>query len=169
MKLSTGKVAFPLQFDNGDVENIYINPHDKELMERINNFENSIQKRFETIKLEKYKDVFNENIDLTNLDFDKLFNMPKEELEKITKQTEKLNELDKELEKHFCEEIDEVFNSDVSSKAFKYVSPLSVVEDENGQSELYIILVLKAIAEEVQKYGNKMREATNKYVEKYKK
>ena len=39
MKLSTGKVAFPLQFDNGDVENIFINPHDAGLQARIRNFE----------------------------------------------------------------------------------------------------------------------------------
>ena len=39
--------------------------------------------------------------------------------------------------------------------------------DENGEYELYIMLVLKAWAIEIQKYGNKMNEATNKYTAKY--
>ena len=93
--------------------------------------------------------------------------MSSEELEKITKQTDAMAELDKELEKEFCEELDSVLDSDVSSKAFKYVPPLAMVEDENGESELYILLVLKALAIEIQKYGNKMSNATNKYVAKY--
>ena len=167
MKLSTGKVAFPLHFDNGDVENIYINPHDKTLMDRIKNFENSIHKRLEKMKLDKYEDAFKDGVDISSLDFDKLMNMSGEELEKITKQTDALNEIDKELEKYFCDEIDEIFQSDVSSKAFKYVPPLAMVEAENKEPEMYILLVLKALAVEVQKYGNSMQNATNKYVAKY--
>ena len=51
MKLSTGKIAFPLQFDNGDVENIFINPHDAGLQERIKGFETSIHKRLQKISI----------------------------------------------------------------------------------------------------------------------
>ena len=40
-------------------------------------------------------------------------------------------------------------------------------DDEDGESEIYILLVLKALAQEIQKYGNKMNAATNKYVAKY--
>ena len=167
MKLSTGKIAFPLQFDNGDVENIFINPHDTGLQTRIRNFENSIKERLQKINLEKYKEAFVDGVDVSNLDFSKLMDMSADELEKITKQTDALNEIDKELEKEFCAEIDSIFDSDVSSKAFKYVPPLAMVPDENGECELYILLVLKALAIEIQKYGNKMNNATNKYVAKY--
>lgn len=167
MKLSTGKVAFPLQFDNGDVENILINPHDKGLQERIKNFENSIKKRLDKINLEKHKDAFENGVDISNLDYSKLMEMSAEELEKITKQTDAIDEMDKELEREFCAEIDSIFDSDVSSKAFKYVPPLAMVPDENGECEMYIMLVLKALAIEIQKYGNKMNNATNKYVAKY--
>ena len=167
MKLSTGKVAFPLQFDNGDVENIMINPHDTGLKSRIKNFENSIRARLQKINLEKHKDAFADGVDIGNLDFAKLMDMSAEELEKITKQTDAMAEIDKELEKEFCAEIDEIFQSDVSSKAFKYVPPLAMVSDENGECEMYILLVLKALAIEIQKYGNKMNNATNKYVAKY--
>lgn len=167
MKLSTGKVAFPLQFDNGDIENIMINPHDTGLQERIKNFETSIHSRLQKINLEKHKEAFADGVDIGNLDFTKLLDMSAEELEKITKQTDAMAEIDKELEREFCAEIDSIFDSDVSNKAFKYVPPLAMVADENGDCEMYILLVLKALAMEIQKYGNKMNNATNKYVAKY--
>jgi hypothetical protein len=169
MKLSTGKVAFPLQFDNGDVENIMINPHDAFLQERIRNFETSVHERLKKINLEKYKEAFVDGIDVSNLDFTKLMEMSPEEIEKISRQTTAMDALDKELEKEFCDELDHIFDSDVSSKAFKYVPPLAMVADENGESEIYILLALKALAIEIQKYGNKVNGATNKYVAKYSK
>ena len=72
MKLSTGKVAFPLQFDNGDVENIFINPHDTGLQDRIKGFETSIHERLQKINLEKYKDAFADGVDIGSLDFTSL-------------------------------------------------------------------------------------------------
>ena len=165
MKLSTGKVAFPLQFDNGDVENIFINPHDAGLQARIKNFENSIKERLQKINLEKHKEAFVDGVDISNLHFSKLMDMSEEELEKITKQTDALNEIDNELEKEFCAEIDNIFDSDVSSKAFKYVPPLATVTDENGECEICIMLVLKALAIEIQKYGDKINKAPNKYIQ----
>lgn len=171
MKLSTGKIAFPLQFDNGDVENIFINPHEEGLQERIKNFESSIKKRIENIKFDKYKDAFEEGVDVSNLDFSKLIEMTPEELDKVTKQTDAITEIDKEVEREICAELDDIFKSDISSKAFKYVPPLAMVQvDENGEEfELYLLLVIKALAAEVQKYGEKMNAATNKYTAKYQK
>lgn len=167
MKLSTGKVAFPLHFDNGDVENVMINPHDSGLQDRIKGFEKSIKARLQKINLEKHKEAFADGVNIATLDFETLVNMSEEELEKITKQTDAMVEIDKEIEKELCEEIDAIFNSDVSSKAFKYVPPLAMIPDENGDCEMYILLVLKALAVEIQKYGDKMNNATNKYVAKY--
>ena len=167
MKLSTGKVAFPLQFDNGDVENIMINPYDKGLQERIKNYENSIKERLQKINIEKHKEAFVDGVDISNLNFEKLLDMSAEELAKITKQTDAIAEIDKEVEKEFCDELDSIFDSDVSSKAFKYVPPLAMVADENGDCEMYVILVLKALALEIQKYNDKTSGATNKYVAKY--
>ena len=45
MKLSTGKVAFPIEFDNGDKAVIYFNLNDRGIQERIQGFEESIEKR----------------------------------------------------------------------------------------------------------------------------
>ena len=167
MKLSTGKVAFPLEFDNGDVEQIMINPHDAKLQERIKGFEKAIQKRMNSIDLEKYKDAFTKNTNMSDITFDNLMKMSAEELDKIYSDANTLSELDKEIEKEFCEELDLVFDSDISSKAFKYVPPLAMVESEEGEPEIYILLVLKALALEIQKYGNKANARTNKYTEKY--
>ncbi len=167
MKLSTGKVAFPLQFDNGDVENIMINPHDAKLRDRIKAFEPSLHARLENFNFEKYKSAFADGIDVSNLNFSKLTEMSDEELEKITRQTEAISELEKELEKELCAELDIVFDCDISSKAFKYVPPLAVVENENGECEMYILQVFKALAIEIQKYGDKISTTTNKYIEKY--
>lgn len=169
MKLSTGKVAFPLQFDNGDVENIFINPHDAGLRERIHNFENAIHERLKKVNIEKYKDAFDNGIDISNIDFDTLVNMSEEEIAKVTKQTEAIAEIDKKLEDEICAELDIVFDSDISSKAFKYVPPLAMVTNDEGECEMYIMLVLKALAAEIKKYGNKMNTASNKYVAKYNK
>lgn len=171
MKLSTGKIGFPIYFDNGDVETVYINPYDNGLQERIRNFETSIKGRVKKINFEKYKDTFGSGFDVSSLDFNKLVEMSEEELKMFENQTEVLNAIDKEIEKELCEEIDNIFQSDVSSKAFKYVPPLAMIPtDENGKGcEMYIVLVLQALATEVQKYGKKMNKATEKYTSKYKK
>jgi hypothetical protein len=167
MKLSTGKVAFPLHFDNGDVVNIMLNPHDSGMQTRIKNFETSIRERLQKIDFGKHKNAFVDGVDVAKLDFEALMQMSAEELEKITKQTEAMAEIDKAIEDEFCAELDVIFDSDVASKVFKYVPPLAMVEDDKGESELYILTVLKALAMEIQKYGNKLNEATNKYVAKY--
>ena len=62
MKLSTGKVAFPIEFDNGDKAVIYFKPNDRGIQERIRGFEKSIENRIKEIDLEKYKSRFEGNI-----------------------------------------------------------------------------------------------------------
>ena len=157
MKLSTGRVAFPLKFDNGDVENIMINPHDPKLQSRIKNFEASIKERIEKVNFERYKDLFASGIKVDNLDFDTLLNMSQEDFEHFNEQADAMANIDEDIEKEFCAEIDHVFDSDVSSKAFKYVPPLAMIPTEDGGCEMYILLVLKALALEIQKHGNKTR------------
>jgi hypothetical protein len=56
MKLSTGKVAFPIEFDNGDTAVIYFNPADRWIQERIEKFEESVNNRINQINIEKYKE-----------------------------------------------------------------------------------------------------------------
>lgn len=165
MKLSTGKIKIPLEFENGDIEYIELNPHDSELQKRIKNFENSLKKRFDKINAEKFKNVTIENT--IDLDFEKLVKMSPEELKKLEEQTNAIIDMDAEYEQKVCEELDEIFDCDFSKKAFKYVKPLNLVEDGKGGAEMYIMQVLQAVGEELQKYGNKMNNATKKYIEKY--
>ena len=42
MKLNTGKQAFPIEFDNGDVQNIYFNPNDPDLAIRMKDFQRRV-------------------------------------------------------------------------------------------------------------------------------
>ena len=55
MVLSTGKVAFTIEFDNGDKQNIYFNPNDKKIMERIKAFEGKVNEKIKALDLEKYE------------------------------------------------------------------------------------------------------------------
>ena len=54
MKLSTGKTAFTMEFDNGDKGIIYFNPNDRGIQERIKEFEKSVSEKVNKIDLEKY-------------------------------------------------------------------------------------------------------------------
>lgn len=171
MELSTGLITIPIKFDNGDVENIVINPYSKGLQDRIRNFEASIHKRLESIKMEKYKEVFSDGVDVSKLDFSQIMDMSEEELKKITNQTDALTEIDAELQKIVCDEIDKIFETPVSEKAFKYVPPLAIVplDNEGKDFDFYVLLFLKALSVEIQKYSEKMNKATEKHIGKYRK
>jgi hypothetical protein len=66
MKLSTGKKAFPIEFDNGEKETIFFNPNDPNLAIRLNAAGEKIQEKInelpepeenESAELEGYKKV----------------------------------------------------------------------------------------------------------------
>lgn len=167
MKLSTGIIEIPLEFDNGDTEYIKIRSRDNGLMERIKNFEKSMHERIQNINFEKYKDDFGKDISIESFDFKSLMEMAPEQLAEIEKKASTLNAIDDEINQQFKDEIDSIFGSDISSKAFKYLQPLDIV-DESGIP--YIMQVMNAIATELQKRGAKLNEiANNKHAAKYKK
>ena len=55
MKLNTGKIAFPIEFDNGDIQNIYFNPSDPELGTRLIKAKDLISSRIEEINMDDFK------------------------------------------------------------------------------------------------------------------
>ena len=55
MKLSTGKVAFPIEFDNGDKDCIYFNPNDPDLATRLIASKDKIQKRIEEMNFDDFE------------------------------------------------------------------------------------------------------------------
>ena len=91
MKLSTGKVAFPIEFDNGDKAIIYLNPNDRGIQERIQGFEASIEKRIKEIDLEKHKKAFDGDLDIDIENPEKLLELSADELKILQ---DRLNAID---------------------------------------------------------------------------
>lgn len=173
MKLSTGKVAFPIEFDNGDKQSIYFNPNDRETQNRIKKFEENVQKRIDSLDAEKKNKNFNSE-SLSKIDnIDQIFDMDEEELSDLQNSIDVIDSIESEYNKAICEELDVVFDSKVSDIIFKYCQPLNivVVEDEKGNEtrEMYIMHFLRWFANELKKYGEKNKGAMEKHLAKYRK
>ena len=173
MKLSTGKVAFPIEFDNGDKAVICFNPNDRGIQERIQNFESSIEKRIKEIDLDKYKSKFDDNI---SVDFDldnpeKLLEMSSEELKALQNRLDAVNDIEKEYNEAVKSELDVVFGGSISDAAFRYCQPFDtvIVEDENGNEkrEVYIMHFIHWLMIELKKYGVENKSAMDKHLSKY--
>ena len=172
MKLSTGKVAFPLEFDNGDKAVIYFNPNDRGIQERIKGFEASIEKRAKEIDLEKYKDRFEKDIPEINLDNpEKLLEMSPDELTALQCRLDAVNEIEREYNKAVKDELDVVFGAKISDVAFRYCQPFDtvIVEDGNGNEkrEMYIMHFIHWLMVELKKYGAENKSAMDKHIAKY--
>lgn len=174
MKLSTGKVAFPIEFDNGDVETIYFNPYDREFIKRVMDFENSIEKRTKQINIEKYKSQFEDgmNIKLNIEDFSQIEKMSAEEIASLRRKVGAIVDIDAEYQQALKDELNDIFKSDISSQIFKYCEPMDMVfvVDERGNetSEMFIMQFIRAFGEEIKKYQAKVSPAMQKHLEKYK-
>ena len=66
MKLHTGKVAFPIEFDNGDKDCIYFNPNDPDLAARLIASRDKIQSRIDTMEFEDFE-ISNSGLCISNL------------------------------------------------------------------------------------------------------
>lgn len=175
MKLSTGKVAFPIEFDNGDKAVIYFNPNDKGIQERINGFEASVEKRIKEIDFEKYKSKFDDNITVT-VDLDNpetLLEMSPEELKALQNRLDVANDIEAEYNQAVKSEIDSIFDSNISNVVFKYCQPFDtvIVPDESGteKRELYIMHFIKWLMVELKNYGVENKTAMDKHLAKYSK
>lgn len=143
MKLSTGKVAFPIEFDNGDKQVIFFNPNDPDLMLRLRQFEEHIKEKanaFEDVELtEDGTPALMSQID----SFEKLQNIIKEEL-------------------------DYAFGGAVSEVVFKHCSPFAIVD-----KEYFVVQFVEAIAPEIEKHIKKanadVERRMAKHIAKYKK
>lgn len=143
MKLSTGKVAFPIEFDNGDKQVIFFNPNDPDLMLRLRQFEEHIKEKanaFEDVELtEDGTPALMSQID----SFEKLQNIIKEEL-------------------------DYAFGGAVSEVVFKHCSPFAIVD-----KEYFVVQFVEAIAPEIEKHIKKanadVQKRMAKHIDKYKK
>jgi hypothetical protein len=141
MKLKTGLIAFPIEFDNGEKDKIYFNPNDPDLFVRFADFEGKMNNR-----LAEIKDVELEN-DGT----------PKEKA---------LVEMMRGINQAICEELDIAFGNKISDVVFKYCSPFAIV---NG--EYFLEQFVMAIRPEITKYNEKanleLQKKKQKHIEKY--
>ena len=172
MKLSTGKVAFPIEFDNGDKAVIYFNPNDRGIQERIKDFEKAIEKRVKEIDLEKYKSRFEGNVPEIDLESpEKLLEMSAEELNALQRRLDAVNDIEADYNKAVKDELDVVFGGKISDVAFRYCKPFDtvIVEDENGKEkrEMYIMHFIHWLMVELKKYGAENKSAMDKHLSKY--
>lgn len=167
MKLSVGKVAFPIEFDNGDKDTIYFNPNDPDLATRLMKAKDNIGDKLENLKAEDYELKTDGSFEMPD-NIDGYEDMPDEQREILTNRAEAMTKLLESTKKIICEEIDSAFNGDISAVVFKHCSPLAVV---NG--EYFIIQFLNAITPEIQKKINKsnaeVEKKMSKHIAKYQK
>lgn len=166
IKLSTGKVAFPIEFDNGDKDCIYFNPNDPDLATRLIAAKERISSRMESMKFEDFElDNSGEAVEVENLE--DYMDLTEEQMDVLNARAEKITKVVNESKNIICEELNTAFESDVSSVVFKHCSPFAVV---NG--EYFIIQFLSAIIPEIQKdikksnaeVEKKMAKHVNKYL-----
>ena len=141
MKLSTGKIAFPIEFDNGDKENIYFNPNDPDLSLRLNDMQDKIQERMSA--------------------------MPEIEMSADGNPVDgKFIEQFREIRTIICEEIDRAFNGDISSIVFKHCSPFAIVGGEYFVLQ-FINKIIPEIEKEMKKATTQANKNMSKYIDKY--
>jgi hypothetical protein len=170
MKLSTGKTAIKVPFDNGDVGVVYINTTDRTIQERINAFEGRVEEKIKSINLDKYNAQLGDGIKADITDIEALFEMSADELKRVSADLNVISEIDAEYNKVVKEELDEVFKSPVSDVFFKYCQPFDVVvieDDGNEKREMYIMHLLKWLGYELKKNAEKNNSAMDKHIGKY--
>lgn len=141
MKLSTGKVAFPIEFDNGDKQNIYFNPNDPNLSIRLKDFQDKVSarvKELDDIKLNAEGEP--EGIAVIE-DFRRIQNA-------------------------MCEGLDIAFGGEISKVVFKYCSPFAIV---NG--DYFLMQFIEAIKPEIEKHireaNAEVEQKMQKHIAKY--
>ena len=143
MKLKTGKVAFPIEFDNGEKDCIYFNPNNPDLAIRMKDFESRVN--------EKIKELGDIKLNAEGTPADVV----------LIDQFNKIRNI-------VCDELDYAFDSEISKVVFKHCSPFAIVD-----GEYYILAFLEAITPEIaEKAENQRNEASKrleKHIAKYKK
>lgn len=143
MKLSTGKVAFPIEFDNGDKDCIYFNPNDPNLSIRLTDFQDKITAR------------------VKELDDMRLNAEGKPEDNSVIEDFRKFQNV-------LFEELDIAFGGEVSAVVFKHCSPFAIVD-----GDYFILQFVEAIKPEIEKHIKKanadVEKKMAKHLNKYKK
>ena len=137
MKLSTGKVAFPIEFDNGDKDCIYFNPNDPNLSIRLTDFQDKITAR------------------VKELDDMRLNAEGKPEDSSVIEDFRKFQNV-------LFEELDIAFGGEVSAVVFKHCSPFAIVG-----GDYFIMQFVEAIKPEIEKHIKKANADVEKKMAKH--
>jgi hypothetical protein len=137
MKLKTGKVAFPIEFDNGEKDVIYFNPNNPDLAVRMKEFESKVNARIKELGDIKL------NAEGTPADVELI---------------DKFNH----IRNIVCEEIDYAFDAEISKVVFKHCSPFAIVD-----GEYFILMFLEAITPEIAEHVENQRTEASKRLEKH--
>lgn len=140
MKLSTGKVAFPIEFDNGDKVAIYFNPNDPDLMLRMKKLGEKAQ--------DKIKELSN--------------------MELLEEGNPAQIEAFEKMQNIFKEELDYAFGGSVSEIVFKYCSPFAVVGGQYFVVQ-FIEAITPEIEKHIEKSYADAEKRMAKHIEKYRK
>ena len=140
MKLNTGKVAFKIEFDNGDKQEIFFNPNDPNLSIRMKDFKDKIAERIK--ELEDIKVDAAGNADNTN-SFEDIENFRK-------------------LQNIIFEELDYAFGGEISNVVFKYCSPFAVVD-----GNYFIMQFIDAITPEIEANIKKAKAEADAKMQKH--
>lgn len=137
ISLNTGKIKFPIEFDNGEKTAIYFNPNDPSLPIRLKDFEKLLAEKIDNI----------EDIRLT------LEGTP-EKIDQV--------EIFRNMQNVVFEELNTAFDSDISSVVFKHCSPFAWVD-----GEYFIVQFINALTPEIEKHIKKATEKMSKHLKKY--
>ena len=137
MKLNTGKIAFAIEFDNGEKDNIYFNPNDPNLSIRMKDFQKKVTDRIDKL--------------------DQIKLSAKGEPEDI----DKIEEF-RELQSILFEELDYAFGGDISEAVFRYCSPFAIVD-----GDYFIMQFLNGIKPEIEKVVKANREKAEERMQKH--
>lgn len=137
MKLSTGKVAFPIEFDNGDKDVIYFNPNDPNLAIRLTDFQDKVAARVKELDDMKLNEEGNPEDSSVIEDYRKFQNV-------------------------LFEELDIAFGGEISAIVFKHCSPFAIVG-----GDYFIAQFIEAIKPEIEKHIKKANADVEKKMEKH--
>lgn len=174
MKLGTGKVPFEVEFDNGTKDTIWFSPTDRGFQTRIKDFEKNAKINAEKIDLEKYRSKFEREIPEVDFDdIDAILGMSDDDLSALQDRINAALDIEKEYNDVIKKELDNVFQSDISSVVFRYCEPYDIITyvDDQGKerSEMFVFQFLRGLATELKRYGVHMSEAASKHMAKYRK
>lgn len=167
MKLNVGKIAFPIEFDNGDKDVIYFNPNDPDLVTRLMASKDNIEKKINNVNQEDFN-LLNDGTVNPIKSLEDLGNMSDEEIQNATDKIGQMTKLLDTTKKIVCDELDKAFDSKISEVVFKHCSPFAII---NG--EYFITQFINAITPEIQKHvkksNNDMEKKMSKHINKYRK